>query len=75
MRMAGFFFNLDQWYSNSLVEVITYYLLKKWANRGLFFVYFRSFQTNNTIITTNQCENVMSLQYMAPEFEPTTFRS
>ena len=24
----------------------------KWANPGLFFVYFRSFQTNNTIFTT-----------------------
>ena len=28
----------------------------KWANLGLFFVYFWSFQTNNTIFTTNQCE-------------------
>ena len=28
---------------------------KKWANPGLFFLYFRSFQTNNTIFTTNQC--------------------
>ena len=28
----------------------------KWANPGLFFVYFRSFQTNNTIFTTNKCE-------------------
>ena len=32
------------------------FFLKKWANLGLFFVYFRSFQTNNTIFTTNQCE-------------------
>ena len=32
------------------------FLLKKWANPGLFVVYFRSFQTNNTIFTTNQCE-------------------
>ena len=32
--------------------------LKKWANPGLFFVYFRSFKTNNTIFTTNQCEKM-----------------
>ena len=29
----------------------------KWANPGLVFVYFCIFQTNNTIFTTNQCEN------------------
>ena len=38
------------------------------------FVYFRSFQTNNTIFTTNQCEK-MSKQYTAPGFEPTTCRT
>ena len=27
-----------------------------WANPGLLFVYFRSFQTNNTIFNTNPCE-------------------
>ena len=32
------------------------FIFFKWANTGLFFVYFRSFQTNNTIFTTNQCE-------------------
>ena len=32
--------------------------LKKWANPGLFFIYFRSFQTNNTIFTANQCEKM-----------------
>ena len=33
------------------------FLFKIWANPGLFFVfYFRSFQTNNTIFTTNECE-------------------
>ena len=31
---------------------------KKWANPGLFFVYFWSFQTNNTIFTANQCEKM-----------------
>ena len=50
------------------------FFLKKWANPGLFFVYFRSFQTNNTILTTNQCENDMSIQYTAPGFEPKTSR-
>ena len=44
----------------------------KWANLGLYFIYFCSFQTNNTIFTTNQCEKFMSIQYMAPGFEPTT---
>ena len=32
---------------------------KKWANPGLFFVYFQSLQTNNTILTTNQCEKML----------------
>ena len=31
---------------------------KRWANPGLFFVYFWSFQTNNIIFTTNQCERM-----------------
>ena len=32
---------------------------KKWANPGLFFVYFWSFQTNIvTIFTTKQCEKM-----------------
>ena len=34
----------------------TIHIFLKWANHSLFFVYFRSFQTNNTIFTTNQCE-------------------
>ena len=48
--------------------------LKKWANAGLFFVYFWSFQTNNNFFATNQCEN-MSIQYTALGFEPMTFRT
>ena len=53
------------------------YFLKKWANPGLVFVYFWSFQTNNTIFTTNQCaKNVkMSIQYMTPGFELMTFQT
>ena len=38
---------------------------------GIFLVYFQSFQTNNTIFTTNQCWK-MSIQYMVLGFEPTT---
>ena len=34
--------------------------VKKWANPGLFFVYFRSFQTNFTIFTMNKCEEYTS---------------
>ena len=49
--------------------VITFF---KWASPGLFFVYFRSFQTNFTIFTTNTCEK-MSIQYMMPGFKPTNF--
>ena len=42
----------------------TFYLIiflkKKWANPGLFFVSFWSFQTNITIFTTNICEKCPS---------------
>ena len=34
-------------------------------------IYIRSFQTNNTVFTTNQCEK-MSIQYTAPGFKPPT---
>ena len=44
----------------------------QWANPGLFFIYFRSFQTNNTILTTT---NVMSIRYTVQGFEPTTSRT
>ena len=43
--------------------------------RPLLSFIFGSFQTNiNTIDATNKCEK-MSIQYMVPGFEPTTFRS
>ena len=48
------------------------HLFFKWANPGLFLVYFRPFQTNVTIFTTNKCEKI-SIQYTVPGFEPTTF--
>ena len=38
----------------------------KWANPGLFFVYFHSFQTN--IVT------ILSIQYTVPGFEPLRLR-
>ena len=34
------------------------FFIQKWDNPGLFFFYFWSFQTNSTIFTTNQCENM-----------------
>ena len=39
----------------------TNFFLLKWANPGLFFIYFQSFQTNFiTIYTTNTCEKCPS---------------
>ena len=40
----------------SLLGYLNVFCFLNWANPGLFFVYFRSFQTNNTIFTTNECE-------------------
>ena len=37
-----------------------YSFFQKWANPGLIFVYFRSFQTHITIFTTNKCEKCPS---------------
>ena len=46
--------------------VLPGFFKKKWANPGLFFIYFRSFQTNNV-------KNVqMTIQYMAHGFKPAT---
>ena len=45
----------------------------KWANPGLFFVYFGLFKQTLQIFTTNICEK-MSIQYTVPGFEPMTFR-
>ena len=36
------------------------FFFKKMANPSLFFIYFRSFQTNFTIFTTNKCEKCPS---------------
>ena len=41
------------------------FLFLKWAIPGLFFIYFRSFQINNSIFTTNECEK-MSCQSSIP---------
>ena len=38
----------------------------------LFRLFLVSFQTSNTIFTTNQCEKMSTIQYMAPGFKPTT---
>ena len=57
-------------YGKSCVEEGEFFL-KKWANPGLFLIYFRSFQTNIiTIFTTNICQKE-SIQYQVPGFEPT----
>ena len=37
-----------------------YFFQKKLANPGLFLVYFWSFQTNNTVLTTHQCKKCPS---------------
>ena len=39
------------------------------------FSFFRSFQTNNTVLQPINVNNVMSIQYMAPGFKPTTTRT
>ena len=36
------------WKMQKILKLIIFFL--NWANPGLFFVYFRSFQTNNTIL-------------------------
>ena len=41
----------------SLTPLWRLLFLKKWPNPSLFFIYFRSFQTNNTT-PTNQCEKM-----------------
>ena len=51
----AFYDNVILVYSNLMYFII---FLKKWANPGLFFVYFRSFQANITIFTTNMWKNV-----------------
>ena len=60
-------------FENLNFRMIDLFSFFKWANPGLFFLYFQSFQTNNTIFTTNQCEK-MYILYTAPGFEPTAFR-
>ena len=49
------------------------YFFIKWANPGLFFVYFRSFKQTLFFYNKSMWKNVMSIQYTAPGFEPTTF--
>ena len=54
-------------------QTVANLFLKEWANPGPFFVYFRSFQTNNTIFyNKSMWKNVqLSIQYTVPGFEPT----
>ena len=48
------------------------FFLKKWANPVLFSFLFGLFKQTLHIFTTNRCEK-MSIQYMVPGFELTTF--
>ena len=45
-------------HSFNVKVILKFFFLKMGANPGLFFVYFQSFQTNNTIFSTNQCEKM-----------------
>ena len=54
---------------------LTFFFKKKWANPGLFFVYFRSFSNKQyNFLQQINVKNVMSIQYPVPRFEPTSFR-
>ena len=55
------------------IDIIVFFY-KKGPSPASFSFICGLFQTNNTIFTTNQCiKNVMSIQYLVPGFEPTTF--
>ena len=55
---------------SSLLQNTTLITFLKWANHGIFIIYFRSFQTKIiTFFATNMCEK-MSIQYMVPGFNP-----
>ena len=47
---------IGKWFSLKLGLTCLLFVFFKCANPGLFFIYFWSFQTNNIIFTTNQCE-------------------
>ena len=49
-------------------------LLKNWANRGLFFIYFVFSNTHHyNFLKQINVKNGTSIQYMVPGFELTTF--
>ena len=54
--------------------IVELFVFKKWANTGLFCCLFSAFSKKHNSFTTNQCEK-MSIQYMAPGFEPTNSRT
>ena len=45
--------------TDQALRIFPYFFKKNWANPDLFFIYFWSFETNNTIFTTNQCEEML----------------
>ena len=57
--------------------VMNQLFLKKWANPGLFFVYFRFFQTNIvTVFTTNKCEKCpSSIRCRDSNSQPSDYKS
>ena len=55
------------------LKLVTAEAFFKWAILGLFFVYLLSFQANITFFTTN-IWGKMSIQYLVPGFELTTFK-
>ena len=56
-----------------LFILVTFF--KKWAIPGLFFVYFRSYSNKHQYNFTRNEREIMSIQYTAFGFEPTTFRT
>ena len=50
-------------------------IVKKCANLGLFFVYFRLFKTNIAILTTNKCEKMSRIWRWDWNSQPSDYKS
>ena len=53
----------------------TVFYKKNWANPGLFFIYFCLFKHTLQFLQQINVKIVMSIQYMVPGFELTTFET
>ena len=62
-------------WSQSCKAFILVTFFKKWAIPGLFFVYFWSYSNKHQYNFTRNEREIMSIQYTAFGFEPTTFRT